>query len=80
MIALVMRQGLAVTGAGLLAGCLLGAGAARILAGMLYGVSAGDALAWAAAIGILLSASALVNFVPARRATRIDPSTAMRIE
>lgn len=39
-----------------------------------------DPVAWGLAITAMIAASALANFVPARRAMRIDPITALRIE
>jgi predicted permease len=80
VIRLVMRQGLIVATAGLAAGCLLAAAAARAIAGALYGVTAADPVSWLAAAVVLLSVSALANFIPARRASRVDPSEALRIE
>jgi len=80
VIRLVMRQGLIVAIAGLAAGCLLAAAAARAIAGALYGVTAADPVSWVAAAVVLLSVSALANFIPARRASRVDPSEALRIE
>ena len=77
---LVMRQGvtLAVVGAGL--GALLAAGAARFLSGALYGVGAADPIAWGSAFAALFVAVLLANYIPARRAMRVDPVTALRIE
>jgi putative ABC transport system permease protein len=75
-----MQQGLLVAIAGLAAGCLLAAAAARAIAGALYGISAADPVSWLAAAGLLLSVSALANFIPAWRASRVDPATALRIE
>jgi ABC-type antimicrobial peptide transport system permease subunit len=75
-----MRQGLIVATAGVAAGCLLAAAAARAIAGALYGVTAADPVSWLAAAVVLLSVSALANFIPARRASRVDPSEALRIE
>ena len=80
VIALIMRQGLSIAAVGLLAGILLAWIAARAVAAGLYGVGAGDPLAWTAAIGVLLGAAALANYVPARRAARVDPSVALRTE
>ena len=80
VLGLVMRQGLLVAVAGLAAGCLLAAGAARLLTGVLYGVSATDPLSWVFAATVLLAVSALANLVPAWRASRVDPSEALRIE
>src|SRR5262249_45185539 len=80
VLGLVMRQGLVVAASGLAAGCLLAAGAARSLAGSLYGVTVGDPLSWLGAAAILLAVSALANLIPARRAARVDPSDALRIE
>jgi ABC-type antimicrobial peptide transport system permease subunit len=44
----------------------------------LYGVSVVDPLAWSAAIALLLTVSTLANLVPARRASIVDPSRALR--
>jgi predicted permease len=80
VLGLVMRQGLTVAGAGLLVGCALAAAAARALSGVLYGVTAGDPLAWAGASALLLGVAALANAVPASRAARLDPNVALRTE
>jgi len=80
VVGLVMQQGLLVAVAGLTAGCLLAAVAARAVAGALYGISAADPAAWVSAIVLLLGVSALANLVPAWRAAHIDPSDALRIE
>jgi len=77
---LVMRQGLTVAVVGLAVGCLLAIAAARFLAGSLYGVSAAHPVPWAGTATIVLFASALANFVPARRAARVDPTTSLRTE
>jgi ABC-type antimicrobial peptide transport system permease subunit len=76
----IMRQGMSITAVGLAAGIALGVFAGRAIAAGLYGVHAGDPPAWAAAIGTLLAAAALANYIPARRAARVDPSTALRME
>ena len=80
VVRLVMRQGLVVAVAGVAAGCLLAVAAARAIAGALYGITAADPISWIAAAALLLIVSALANFIPARRASRIDPTHALRIE
>ena len=80
VLSMVMRQGFTIVAIGLVAGALLAAAAAAALRGLLYGISPFDPVAWALAIGAMIAASALANFVPARRAMRIDPMTALRIE
>jgi ABC-type antimicrobial peptide transport system permease subunit len=78
VLGMVMRQGLGLAGAGIAAGLLLAFLAARAIAAALYGVGAADPLAWGGAVAVLLSAAALANYLPARRASRLDPSVALR--
>ena len=84
VIGLVLRHGLAVAIVGLAAGCAIAAIAAvaagRFLPGVLYGVTAADPVAWLSAITLLLGVSGLANLIPAWRATRVDPSEALRID
>ena len=84
VVGLVMRQGLLVAAAGLITGCvataLVGVLAARTIAGVLYRVSIGDPFSWLGAAVLLIAVSALANLVPAWRASRVDPSAALRIE
>ena len=80
VLSMVMRQGFAIVAIGLVAGTLLAAAAAVALRGLLYGITPFDPVAWVLAIGAMIAAAALANFVPARRAMRIDPMTALRIE
>ncbi len=80
VVRLVMRQGLTVAVAGLLAGAMLAAFAARLIAGALYGVRTSDPVSWIGAAVVLLGVSALANLVPAWRAARVDPSEALRTE
>jgi ABC-type antimicrobial peptide transport system permease subunit len=77
---LVVRQamGVAVVGVGL---GLVGAWAAtRLLAGLLYGVQATDAVSFAVLPLVLLAISAIAGFVPARRAARTSPLEALRAD
>ena len=80
VVGLVMKQGLGLAAAGLGIGAVLALGGAKAMAGALYGVSFVDPLAWSAAIGSLLVAAVLANLIPARRASSVDPSSALRSE
>jgi predicted permease len=80
VLSLVMRQGLTVAAVGVVLGGLLAVVATRALAGMLYGVSLADPIAWLTAVAALLGAATLANLLPARRAARVDPSVALRSE
>jgi predicted permease len=77
---MVMRQGFSIVGVGLVAGGVLAAIAAFALRGVLYGVQPLDPLAWGLAFTAMVLAAGLANFVPARRAMRIDPMTALRTD
>lgn len=80
VIGMVMRQGLGIAAVGVAAGSLLALGAAKAVAGALYGVSFVDPIAWIGSILTLLLVATLANVVPARRASVVDPSTALRSE
>ena len=73
-----MRQGLAIWGTGVALGLALSWLAARAIAAALYGVGAADPAAWSSAVGVMLLSAALANYLPARRAARVDPSIALR--
>ena len=77
---LVMRQGLQVTSIGLCIGLAAASAAARLLAPLLYGISANDP---ATLVGVAIGVTAvamLACYVPARRAMRVDPAVALRYE
>jgi putative ABC transport system permease protein len=78
VLALVFRQGIVLTAAGVAAGVAVSAWATRLLQAELFEVSPHDPLALAIAPVALLFASALACYWPARRALRVDPVTALR--
>jgi ABC-type antimicrobial peptide transport system permease subunit len=80
LVALVTRDGLTLVGAGIVLGLAGGAAVTRLMAFMLYGVSPLDVATWSAAALLMLAAGALASLVPARRATRVDPTIAIRTE
>jgi predicted permease len=77
---LVLRQGMRTTAIGLAVGAAASFGATRLLASFLFGVPPTDVVAFGGAT-VLLSAAALVaTWLPARRASRVDPMIALRAE
>ncbi len=80
VLGLVLRQGmlLALIGAGV--GILVALPLARMAGGLLYGVSATDPLMYAGITLLLMGVAVLACYVPARRATRIDPLVALRVD
>jgi putative ABC transport system permease protein len=77
---LVIRQGMGLTIVGLILGVAVGSVVTRVLSDMLYGVSTRDPLTFAGAPLLLLVVAFLACYIPARRATRIDPLVALRYE
>jgi predicted permease len=78
VVGLVLAQGLTLVGGGLAAGVLLAAIVTRVLQGSLYGVPALDPVAYLVSIVTLLTVALVAHVVPARRAARVDPMTALR--
>ena len=76
----VLREGSRVTGLGIAIGLVLALGAGQILQGILYGVSAVEPIVLTIAPLILLASSLLASLLPALRATRVDPTVALRTE
>jgi predicted permease len=78
IVRLVVRQGLLMACAGLVAGLVVSAAFAKSLSTLLYGVGAYDPLSYVLVPAILITVAALACFVPARRAARLDPLRALR--
>jgi putative ABC transport system permease protein len=75
-----LLQGLRVCLLGCVAGLGLAVAFARVLSGMLYGVSPTDALTLFAVILVMLTVAAIASLVPAMRAMRVEPIVALRYE
>ena len=76
----VLQRGLTLAGAGVVAGLVAAFALSRLLSSLLFGVGAGDPVTYAGVSVILLLVSAAACWLPARRATRIDPTVALRSE
>ena len=80
ILGLVVRQGAALVAAGTLIGLLAAAGLVRLLESFLFGVATGDRLTFMAAPLVLAGVALIACWLPGRRATRIDPMDALRVE
>ena len=80
VVALLMREGLTLVVAGTVLGLGLAALASRGLQSLLYGITATDPLALLGAPVVLIAIGAVAAFLPARRASRVDPASALRAE
>jgi predicted permease len=77
---LVVREGMRLTVIGLGLGLMLALGLGVVLSKLLYGLSLFDPMVFLAVTAVLLGTTALACYLPARRATRVDPVIALRAE
>jgi ABC-type antimicrobial peptide transport system permease subunit len=80
VIAMVVRQGVSLVAVGIGIGLVLALAATRVLGSFLYGLSATDLLSFVYVSLLLFGVALAACYVPARRATRIDPIAALREE
>jgi predicted permease len=80
LVARVVRDGMTLTGAGIAAGLVGAAFATRALLTLLFGVSRLDPVTYLAVVGLLSAVAGLACWIPAARAARVDPVTALRGE
>jgi predicted permease len=78
IIALVLREGVALTAIGLVLGATGAIWATRLLQGLLFGVQRGDPATFVGGALLLLTVGLAACYIPARRASRVDPTVAMR--
>ena len=77
---MIMREGSVMLLSGVVIGLLLAVGTAKILSGILYEVGALDPVAFTVAPLVLTIAALIATWLPARRATQVDPAQALRAE
>ena len=77
---LIVRQGIWLTAAGTALGLAGAAVTTRALSAVLYGISATDVLTFAGVSLVLAGVALLASFIPARRASKVDPIVALRYE
>jgi ABC-type antimicrobial peptide transport system permease subunit len=77
---MVLRQSLALTGCGIVVGTVAALGLTRLMASLLFGVSPFDPITFVGVAIALAAVSVLSAWLPARRASRVDPVVALRFE
>ena len=78
VLTLVVGQGAAMTAAGLAVGLICSLLVTRVMGSLLYGVGATDPATFGLALLLLAAVALLASYIPARRATRVDPVLALR--
>ena len=76
----IIREGLLLATAGVVAGLVVAYALARVLSSFLFGVEARDPLTFVSVAAVLIVVAFAASYVPSRRALRVDPMTALRIE
>jgi putative ABC transport system permease protein len=77
---MVLREGLRVTAIGVAIGLAAALALSRVMAGYVYGITSTDPVTLVGASLLLMLVSLVASYVPARRATRVNPMTALRYE
>jgi len=80
VLALVVKQGMTLAFIGIAAGTLLSLAVTRLISGMLFGITATDPLTFSGVATLLAAVAFLANYLPARRAAKVDPMVALRYE
>ncbi|MCE9669665.1 ABC transporter permease [Myxococcus stipitatus] len=80
VLGMVLRQAARLAGLGIVLGVLAALGLSQVLAGLVYGVSTLDPLVFGAVALLLLGVALFASWLPARRASRVDPMTVLRSE
>jgi ABC-type antimicrobial peptide transport system permease subunit len=76
----IVRQGVVLAGIGVAIGLVAAAGVTRLMTSLLYGVQAVDPLTYAAVAAGLIGVAALASYLPARRASAVDPVESLTAE
>jgi len=77
---LIVKQGMKLVLIGMAGGFALSLGLTRLIAGMLFGITATDPLTFVAVNALLIAVALLACYIPARRAAKVDPMVALRYE
>jgi ABC-type antimicrobial peptide transport system permease subunit len=80
VLGLVLRQAVITAAVGVIAGGVAAYALTRFMQSMVFDVSTSDPLTYSAVAALLLLVALLAAYIPARRATRIDPMIALRAE
>jgi putative ABC transport system permease protein len=75
-----LRQGLGLSAAGVAIGLVVAFALTRFLSSLLFGIAPTDAVCYVAAVVVILAAAALASYLPARRASAIDPMQTLKAE
>ena len=77
---LIIKQGMILGGGGVVIGLIVSFAMSRVLASQLYGITSTDPLTFAAISLLLILVAVIACYIPARRATKVDPMVAVRYE
>jgi putative ABC transport system permease protein len=80
VLGLVVRQAVILAGAGVAIGTIAAYFMSKMLTSLLFAIEPGDPLTFAAVAGVLMGVALIASYVPALRATRVDPIVALRAE